>query len=63
MNDGFTAADRLELLWARGVTVSLLPGGELDIEGPAVVVDAAIPMLMKHKPEIARELRAQRKAA
>ncbi len=57
---GFTAADRLTLLTAYGVIVTLTWGGQLDVRGPKVVLRSAIPMLKKCKADIVAELKRQR---
>ena len=57
MSNGLTAADRLVLLAARDVIVTLTESGQLDVEGPSSVIRAAIPMLRKHKPAIVQELK------
>jgi len=57
MTNGLTAADRLILLAVRDVSVSLTEPGQLDVQGPATVILAAIPMLRMHKAELVRELK------
>jgi len=57
VSGGFTAADRLVLLWARGLTITLTESGQLDVQGPPTVIHAAVPVLKKFKPEIVAELK------
>ncbi len=57
---GFTAADRLVLLSVLDVSITLTENEQLDVQGPATVVQAAIPMLKMYKPEIVRELKRLR---
>jgi hypothetical protein len=53
----FTAADRLTLLEARGVAISLTPDGQrLDVTGPPMIVEAALPMIRQHKAAIVAHL-------
>lgn len=53
-----TAADRLFWLAMRNVTVTLTPGGRLDVRGPGVVIKAAEPGLRQHKAELVLHLGA-----
>lgn len=57
MRPELSASDRLVLLWARDLSITLTEDGRLDIQGPSTVLQAAIPMLQKYKPEIVRELK------
>jgi hypothetical protein len=53
-----SARDRLDMLAIVGVTVALTAdGGHLDVDGPAVMVDAAIPTLRQHRAALVAELR------
>lgn len=57
MSNGLTLTDRLLLLWARDLTITLTEAGQLDVQGPSTVLRAALPMLRMHKTEFVRELR------
>ncbi len=59
MSQGLTAADRLVLLAARDVIVTLTPAGQLDVQGPEIIVLAAAPMLRMCKADIVQELERQ----
>jgi len=59
MSGGLTAVDRLVLLAARDVTVTLTAAGQLDVQGPETVLLAAAPMLKMCKADIVQELERQ----
>lgn len=52
-----SARDRLDMLAIAGVTVAVRADGQhLDVEGPAVMVNAAIPTLRQHREALVAEL-------
>ena len=62
MKSDLTAADRLILLAARDVTVTLSGVGQLIVEGPEIVLAAVTPILKMHKRDIVNELQRQARA-
>jgi len=59
MRSELTPADRLILLAACDVTITLTSAGQLDVQGPEIIVLATAPMLRIHKAGIVQELERQ----
>lgn len=58
------ASDRLDMLHIAGVTVCLTAdGAHLAVDGPALMVDAALPKLHQHRDELVAELRRRAELA